>query len=54
MVSFIVFIKSHLSRGQVLQASDCNFVGGLNLVVIGRVGKSQRQKTLLLQVSFYK
>jgi len=39
-----------LSRGKALQSEDGNLVSGLNLVVVGGVGKSQGKHTLLLQV----
>ena len=41
-----------LSRLEGLQAQNVNLVAGLDLLIILRVGESQSEHTLLLQVGF--
>lgn len=44
-------LDSELCAGcQLLQAQDAESVCAVNLVIVSRVGKSERQHTLLLQV----
>lgn len=41
-----------LARSEVFQALDGQFVHGVNLIVVGRVGEREGQQALLLQVGF--
>lgn len=46
------FTFNRFSWRQTVQVLQANFVGGLDLVVVTRVGERKRQHTLLLQVGF--
>ena len=51
--NYLFVENADLSGGEIFNANKRNLVSGLNLIVIGGVGKSQGQHALFLQVSFY-